>query len=320
MERVSEVAGTGVCGGLDLNLLVLFYEIVNAGSISRAAIRLQVPKATLSRKLRQLEEQVGAVLLKRGPQRIEVTEIGKALHAHCERITAIARDASQITSEMQSAVRGTIRVALPFGFANTWLTRAMVQYAQRYPEVRVHAEVCNRWVDVSEDAFDVSICIGTVRNQNLPMRRLAALTRGLFAAPSYCERHGLPQVDTDLLRHECIALEAQVQDGLWNVATAEGSTPVRPRVTTCDIMLAHEMALGGVGIAMLTHALCQQDVQAGRLVPVLAGREVPPVDISVLYLERRYLPLRIRAFIDVMAESIAGPETPRVQRRPERGR
>lgn len=313
IERAIEPGNT-VCGGLDLNLLVLFYEIVNAGSISRAAVRLQVPKATLSRKLRQLEEQVGAVLLKRGPQRIEVTEIGKALHAHCERITAIARDASQITSEMQSAVRGTIRVALPFGFANTWLSRAMVQYAQHYPEVRIHAEVCNRWVDVSEDAFDVAICIGTVRNQNLPMRRLAALPRGIFASPSYLERRGRPQVEADLLHHECIALESQIQDGLWSVATAEGSTPVKPRVTTSDIVLAHEMALAGVGIAMLTHVLCQDDVQSGRLVALLPERLLPPITISVLYLERRYLPLRIRAFIDVMAESIAGASAPRVRR------
>src|SRR5687768_2544944 len=86
---------------IDLNLLLLFLDIVNAKSISQAAARLQTPKATLSRKLRQLEQQVGAVLLKRGPHRLEVTEIGQALFHHCERIAAEAADASVVASEMQ---------------------------------------------------------------------------------------------------------------------------------------------------------------------------------------------------------------------------
>jgi len=300
-------------GSLDLNLLALFFQVVNAGSISRAAVRLSVPKATLSRKLRQLEEQVGAVLLKRGPQRLEVTDIGRALHEHCERITAIATDASQVVSEMQSGVRGNIRVALPFGLANTALSRGMVQFARRYPEVRIYAQVCNRWVDVSEESYDVAIHIGTVRNPDLPMRRLASMPRGFFATPDYCARRGVPAMQADLLSHDCIAMESQIQDGLWRVTADDGSVePVVPHFSTTDIVLAREMALAGMGIAMLTHALAAEDVRAGRLVRVLPDVALPPVSISAVYLERRYLPLRIRAFIDMMAESIATAEPPRI--------
>lgn len=309
----SEVAPSGsrAAGRLDLNLLVQFLEIVNSGSISRAAIRLRVPKATLSRKLRQLEDQVGAVLLKRGPHRIEVTEIGRALHTHCERIAAIAMDASQITSEMQSAVRGTIRIALPFGLANTWLSRSLVQFARRYPEVRISTHVSNRWVDVSEEPYDVAIYIGKIRNQNLPVRRLAALSRGLFAAPQYCAEKGMPQVAADLLAHECIAIEAQINDELWRVENSAGDLVAVPlRMTTTDIILAHEMALAGAGIAMLTHVLSEPDVRTGRLVPVLPKHVLPPVAISAVYLERRHLPLRIRAFIDLLAEAMADAAPP----------
>lgn len=310
---VAQLPAEWADGSLDLNLLVLFFQVVNTGSISRAAVRLRVPKATLSRKLRQLEEQVGAVLLKRGPQRLEVTDIGRALHEHCERIASIAADASQVVGEMQSGVRGTIRVALPFGLANTSLSRGMVQFARRYPEVRIYAQVCNRWVDVSEESYDVAIHIGTVRNPDLPMRRLASLPRGLFASPDYCARRGTPQAQVDLLKHDCIVMETQIQDGLWRVRTADGSLePVIPHFTTTDIVLAREMALAGMGIAMLTHALSAEDVRTGRLVRVLPEVELPPVSISAVYLERRYLPLRIRAFIDMMAESISGAAPPRI--------
>jgi DNA-binding transcriptional LysR family regulator len=300
-------------GNLDLNLLVLFFQVVNTGSISRAAVRLRVPKATLSRKLRQLEEQVGAVLLKRGPQRLEVTDIGRALHEHCERITSIATDASQVVAEMQTGVRGSIRVALPFGLANTSLSRGMVMFAQRYPEVRIYAQVCNRWVDVSEESYDVAIHIGTVRNPDLPMRRLASLPRGFFASPDYLSRRGTPQVHADLLAHDCIAMESQIHDDLWRVTREDGTAePVSPHFTTTDIVLAREITLAGMGIAMLTHALSAEDVRIGRLVRVLPEVVLPPVSISAVYLERRYLPVRIRAFIDLMAESISGAEPPRI--------
>jgi DNA-binding transcriptional LysR family regulator len=287
--------------------------VVNTGSISRAAVRLRVPKATLSRKLRQLEEQVGAVLLKRGPQRLEVTDIGRALHEHCERITSIATDASQVVAEMQTGVRGTIRVALPFGLANTSLSRGMVMFAQRYPEVRIYAQVCNRWVDVSEESYDVAIHIGTVRNPDLPMRRLASLPRGFFASPDYLARRGTPLVHADLLAHDCIAMETQIHDDLWRVTREDGTAEsVSPHFTTTDIVLAREMTLAGMGIAMLTHALSAEDVRIGRLVRVLPEVVLPPVSISAVYLERRYLPVRIRAFIDLMAESISGAEPPRI--------
>jgi len=300
-------------GSLDLNLLVLFFQVVNTGSISRAAVRLRVPKATLSRKLRQLEEQVGAVLLKRGPQRLEVTDIGRALHEHCERIAGIAADASQVVSEMQSGVRGSIRVALPFGLANTSLSRGMVQFARRYPEVRIYAHVVNRWVDVSEESYDVAIHIGTVRNPDLPMRKLASLPRGYFATQDYLARRGAPQAPAELFAHDCIAMESQIQDGLWRVAKPGGAPePVVPHFTTTDIVLAREMALAGQGIAMLTLALAAEDVRTGRLVRVLPDIVLPPVSISAVYLERRFLPLRIRAFIDMMAETISAVDPPRI--------
>ena len=300
-------------GSLDLNLLVLFFQVVNTGSISRAAVRLRVPKATLSRKLRQLEEQVGAVLLKRGPQRLEGTDIGRALHEHCERITSIASDASQIVSEMQSGVRGSIRVALPFGLANTALSQGLVQFARRFPEVRIYAQVCNRWVDVSEKSYDVAIHIGTVRNPDLPMRKLASLPRGFFAAPEYLARRGAPKTHAELLAHDCIAMETQVHDGLWRITAESGAIEaVTPHFTTTDIVLAREMTVAGMGIAMLTLALSAEDVRTGRLVRVLPEMVLPPVSISAVYLERRYMPVRIRAFIDMMAETISSAAPPRV--------
>jgi DNA-binding transcriptional LysR family regulator len=296
---------------IDLNLLMLFLEIVNSRSISQTAARLEIPKATLSRKLRQLEQQIGAVLLKRGPHRLEMTDIGQALFQHCERIAAEAQDASLIASEMQSQLRGTMRISIPFGLASTWISRALARFALQYPDVTLTIDVTNRWVDVSEEPYDVAIYIGRVRNEHLPVKRLAELARGLYASPDYLQRRGVPQTPADLLGHDCVALQSQLSDGVWTLNVPGNATPVTvsPRMTLTDVIAAREMALAGLGIAMLTLALTEADVKAGRLVRLLPDWRIPPVVVSATFLERRHMPIRIRAFIDLIGEEIRTPST-----------
>ena len=291
---------------IDLNLLMLFLEIVHAKSISQAAARLQTPKATLSRKLRQLERQVGAVLLKRGPHRLEMTEIGQALFQHCERIAAEAADAGSVASEMQSQLRGTMRVCIPFGLESTWVSRALARFALEYPDVKLTIHITNSWVDVSEEPYDVALYIGRVRNEQLPVRRLAELARGVYASPAYLERKGAPKKPSDLFQHDCIALESQLSDRVWSVELPETGrfANVSPRMTVSDIITAREMVMAGVGLGILTHAVSEADVKAKRLVRVLPDWQVPPVSISATFLERRHMPARVRAFIDMLAQAI----------------
>ena len=293
-------------GGIDLNLLMLFLEIVNAGSISQASVRLQSPKATLSRKLRQLGEQVGAVLLKRGPHTRELTDVGRALLYHCERIAADASVASRIAAEMQSHLSGAMHISIPFGLGNTWISRALTQFALQHADVKLTIDVTNRWVDVSEEPYDVAIYIGRVRNEHLPVRLLAELPRGIYASPAYIERAGAPRCPSDLLKHDCIALETQISDGLWTLPDADDGSPVRlsPRMTVNDVVVSREMALAGLGLAILTHALCEAEVAARKLVRLLPDHPIPPVPMVATFLERRHMPLRTRAFIDLLAETI----------------
>ena len=304
-EQVSEWdAGPGSPTPLDLNLLLVYLEIVNSGSISRAAVRAGVPKPTLSRKLRQLEQQMGAVLLKRGPHKLEMTEVGRALFKHCERIAAEAAEASGIAADMQSQLKGTLRISIPMGIGNTWISQALARFAILYPDLRLTIHVTNSWVDVSEEPYDVAVYIGRVRNEHLPVRRLAELHRGVYASPQYLERHGVPQAPSDLLQHECIALETQIADGLWKFKTAKGMAAAMPRMTSSDILVVREMVMAGLGCGILTHVLSEQDVRTGRLVRVLPNWRIPPVPVLAMFLERRHLPQRVRACIDIFAQAI----------------
>jgi DNA-binding transcriptional LysR family regulator len=296
-------------GSVDLNLFLMFAEIVELGSLTRAAQALEMPKSTLSRKLRQLEQQVGAVLLKRGVHALELTEIGRALLCHCQRIASEAAEASQLATEMQSGLKGLIRISLPLGLNDTWITRALASFASQYPEVNLAVEVTNRWIDVSEEPYDVAIHVGRILNEQLPARRLATLTRGLYGSPAYFARKGVPQAPEDLLRHDCIAMESQLSDRLWTFDSpdAQGiTTSVTPRMRVTDIIIAREMAAAGVGLAMLTEAVCAAQVRAGQLVRVLPQWRLPPIAVSATFLERRHLPRRIRVLLDQMAQAMPG--------------
>ena len=306
--RAAEHSPLGASVPVDLNLFLTFAEIVEVGSLSRASEVLRIPKSTLSRKLRQLEEQVGAVLLKRGLHTLELTEIGRALLQHCQRIASEATEASSLAAEMQSELRGTMRISLPLGLNNTWITQALARFASQHPQINLAIEVTNRWVDVSEEPYDVAIHVGRIRNESLPARRLANLGRGLYASPAYYARKGVPELPQDLLKHDCVVMETQLADGLWTFDSAEdgGVATVAARMRVTDIVIAREMAAAGVGVAMLTHAACAAEVQAGRLVRALPDWSLPTVPVSATFLERRHLPRRIRAFIDQMAEAIKG--------------
>ncbi len=304
-DRPSEGVSAGLSARLDLNLLMIFLDIVNAGSITQAALRLHMPKATLSRKLRQLEQQIGAVLLKRGPQRVELTEIGQALFQHCERIASEATDASNVAAALQSQLKGAMRISIPFGVGNTWMSQALARFALMYPDVKLTIHVTNRWVDVSEEPYDVVVYIGLPRNEHLPVRRLDLAPRGVYASPAYLERNGVPKTVSDLLHHECIALENQMIEGVWTFTAPDGGTStVTPRMTSTDILVVHEMVLAGLGLGIFTHKLAAAEEQSGRLVRVLEDWRIPAVPVVAMFLERRHMPQRVRALIDCLAQAI----------------
>ena len=293
---------------IDLNALLLFYEVVNAESIRQASARLHVPKATISRKLRQLEQAVGAVLLKRGPQKLSVTDTGAALYEHCERIVSEVRDASFVLSDMQSQLRGVLRVSVPFGFGSEWISGAIGRFAQQYPHLELYIRAAPGWVDVSEEQVDVVIHIGRIRNETLPSAKLGELTRGVYASPDYCARAGVPEQPSDLLRFQAIHLDSQLEDGLWTFEEPGRGPTVSPsRVRVSDVSSARSMAVAGLGMAILPNLMGVAEVKEGSLIRVLPDWAIPPLVVSAVFLERRYLPLRIRTFVDFLISQLESP-------------
>jgi len=214
---------------IDVNAMVLFYEVVNSGSINQATSLLGIPKSTISRKLRRLEHHVGSVLLKRG-QQLVMTASGEMLYQHCERILLEAQSARTELVEMQSELSGRLKVATAFGLS-PWMHRAVAAFALQYPRVELVVDQTHRWIDVSEEPYDLVIHLGQIRNERLPVRCFTALTRGVYASPDYLRSNAPLNVPADLLRHSCVVTNWQLDDGLWSFREPETGVvlTVKPR-------------------------------------------------------------------------------------------
>jgi DNA-binding transcriptional LysR family regulator len=294
---------------LDLNSLVLFYEVVNARSITRAAEILRMPKSTISRKLTLLEQQVGGILLKKGQRYLVPTEAGTLLYNHCSRLVSEVDSAGLDTAELQSELRGTLRVSIPIDFGIAWLSRALAEFILKYPEIHLEVEVNSRLVNLRDEPYDLTIQLSPLKESGLTYRRLATVTRGVYASPAYIARKGMPSSIETFTDHDCIVTDQQRQDGVWNFVNK--SNKAKHRLSTVDgkvvinnIGVARELAIGGVGLGMLPNIMCKNDVKANRLVRVLPDWEGPPMHATALILSRKGIPNKTRALLDFLSDRL----------------
>ncbi len=287
---------------LDLNALVLFYEVVNAQSITAAAKKLGIPKSTISRKLLFLEDQSGAVLFKKGGRKLAVTDVGQSLYEHCERIAGEVEEAGLGATRMQTELRGTLRVSMPVDFGTGWLSSAIAAFAVSYPDIHLVIDANSRWIDVSVEPYDVAVQLGTLPEMHGGIRRLASITRGVYASPSFLQRKGVPKNVDDFERFDCVVTEHQRAEGVWNFRSSHGAKviDVAGRITVNHIGVARELVIGGVGLGILPNIMCQNDIRAKRLVRVLTDWESPSLQVSATFLGKRKESQRLRAFLDFM--------------------
>ena len=299
---------------IDLNALLVFFEVVNAQSITKAARTLGLPKSTVSRKIQHLEDQVGSALLKRGNRRIAVTEAGHRLHEHCARIATEIEDAGLQATQMRTSLKGRLRVSMPIDFGIGWLSRAIASFAETYTSIELDIHVNGRWVDVSEETYDVAIHLGRLLNPDLPFRRLSALTRGVYASAEYAARRGLPQ--GGWREHECVLTEQQLAEGVWDSDEPTSDSPRRQgRVMVNNIGVARELVISGIGVGILPNVMCRNDVKVGRLVHIPIERDIPALEASATFFSGRHLPRKTKVFLDHITEFLASDEIPLTDKR-----
>lgn len=295
---------------LDVNALLWFAQVVEAGQLSRAAAQLRIPPSTLSRRLAQLEKTSGVRLLERTTRQIRLTEAGRTIYEHCVHIRTEVERAGVALDQMQSTPRGAIRVATPIALGTQYLAPSLGEFLKRYPEIKVQLFLTSDKVDLVGQAFDIALRIGPTSNSSLRQRMLGRATMYFYASPRYLIDAGEPRVPADLQRHRILAQSAPPlpSEIVWTLHSRDGEEirlDLRPTVVSNEVVALLNTATNGYGLLLATHLIAQPYVASGHLVRVLPDWMGPSLEFYVLFPSNRGLAPKVRVFVDFLAAALS---------------
>lgn len=288
-----------------LDLLVVFAEVVESGSITAAAAKRGVPKSTVSRSLTRLEDGIGARLLERGARKVTLTPEGRLLYTQAAPHLAGLREATGVVGDRAGELKGTLRLTAPVEFGEVYAGELAVRFAARYPGLKVEVDLSARVIDLTAEGFDVGIrATRKVVDQGLVARTLMKSAMQLFAAPGYVARRGLPRGVSELAQHGLVLFRPKGGVSEWALEGAGG----RQTVEVSGVLGGSEFSFvraalrAGAGIGPLPSFVGSVEVDEGRLVRVLPEWEMPASTMWLVYPAAKHVPRRVKVFRDFALE------------------
>lgn len=305
-------------GAVDLTGIPEFVAVADAGSLTEAAERLQLSKSTISARLIALERRLGARLLVRSTRNVALTEVGRVYHEHCARLLASARLGEEAVQEFGSGPRGRLRIGCTVDFAVDHILPALDDFHGRFPAIVPELVVRDEIIDLVSERIDVAIRFGPLVSPNLVVRRLGRLHGFAVAAPGYLEQRGMPRGPEDLAEQDCLIFSPYPWGTEWRFVHVRSGERRRVRVKDAawfnNGLVLRAATLAGAGITLLATPLCAASLSDGRLVNPLPDwlpdtQEGATVDraICAVYPDNKWIPLKVRAFVDYLAERIGDP-------------
>ena len=286
----------------------LFVQVAETGSLSRAAEALELSNAAASRHLSALEERLGARLVERNTRRLYLTDTGQEFFSRAKTILSDLKDAESAVNATALNPTGMLRITASLSFSLHHVAPLLREYTQRYPNVTVHVEAANRYLDIIDNNIDVAIRTREIEpDSNITIRRLGETRRILAASPRYFAQYGFPKTLEELHKHKLLIYTyANNPNELRFTRDGETTTvTVRGLLESNDGQILRTAALDGMGILVQPSYIVYNDIVAGRLVPVLDDWDLPHLTINLAYPSRKHLSAKVRTFIDFMAEHFA---------------
>lgn len=286
--------------------LRLFCAVARLHSFSRAARELEMPLATVSRRVARLERQLDAHLLNRTTRRVDPTDAGALLLARCDAPLAALGEAVACLEEESSAPRGRLRVTMPADLARHWLARPLANFAARHPQIHLELDLASRVVNLVEEGFDLAIRAAEPQTGSLIARPLARMPTALYANPDYLAALPKLQHPRDLESVNALRLTGRSSDAAWSLRRGSERTTITPRgnLELDDMGALIGLAAAGAGVALLPDPLVQDRLADGTLVSLLPGWRGPDAPVFAVYASRR-MPLRLRLLLDHLRTWVA---------------
>lgn len=290
---------------VSLDSMRLFSAVATAGGFTAAAKKLGVPKQTLSRRVAELEAELGAQLLHRTTRTLRLTDAGRVYAARCEELARIASEANEELLRKRAEVGGTLRITADPLFGEAFLGPLIAELKAQHRGLEVEVMLVQRQVDLVEEGFDCAFRVGRLPDSSLIAVRLGPASMAYCASPEYLQAAGEPVSPSDLERHQLIVLAPEAAPARWLFACEKGKQqwlPVRGWLRVNHLGLARSAALAGLGIAAIPHFAIRRELEAGRLRLLLQSHTGPFGGIHLVYPPHRQLAPRVRAFVDLVKQ------------------
>ncbi|MGB5834403.1 MAG: LysR family transcriptional regulator [Thiohalocapsa sp.] len=300
----------------DIVTLHTFIAVVDAGGFRRAAERLETTTGAVSRRIAALERRLGLRLINRTTRQVNLTEAGERYYRDVNAILQALSDAEDRVSHLNASPSGDLRVAAPLSFAVRALAPLLPGFHARYPDLRLSLDLDDRMVDIVAAGVDLALRIGPLGDSTLVARRIAEFERVFCAAPAYLDRRGRPNVPADLRRHDCLHYSNVGVREEWTLRPVQAAGRAGSEADAgkrIDILgplcanngdLLRRAAISGMGVCALPSFIIAEDLAVGRLERVLADWRAPKLALSAVWPSRRFVPAKVRAFVDYLVECL----------------
>ncbi len=282
-----------------------FVDVVDEGGFSAAARKVGRSKALMSKYVRELEDELGILLLNRTTRQFSLTEAGKVLHKSALEILQKVGDLQDTVREAGKGHKGRLRISAPRSLTDLEIGLPIVEFAAAYPEITIDINLDDAMVDMVEDGFDVAIRISQLADSSLIAKKLASFRLVLCASPEFLETYGSPKTPQDLGDVPCIVDTNLMRRANWRFLDDDGeeiSIPVRGTIEVNSPEVARRAALAGLGLTLVPEFSIEKELAAGTLISLMEDRIPKGGGIYAVYPHRRHVPGKVRVFVDFLAK------------------
>ena len=292
----------------DLNSLMIFAKVVEANGFSEAARRLKMPLASVSRRVADLEDQLGVRLLERSTRSLRLTDFGSEVFEHAQRSAELSEAVDNIASNYQSDVSGVLRLSAPPSTSDSLLAPLVSAFQASYPGVRIRILITDRLIDHIADGVDLTFRVGALKDSSLIARKLLTYRHQLVASPAYLEKCTAPEKPQDLLGHRLIAFSSWKPENSWHFTHTNGKDTETltfvPHLSMNDFAALAPALLEGAGIGDLPPLVRPELLRDGRLVEVMPQWRFRTLDLSIVHLSNRHMARPVRVFKEFAAQMV----------------
>lgn len=290
---------------LECNRMLI--AVIEQGSFAKAAEQRLTSVAQASKLIARLENELGVQLLHRSTRSLRTTEIGQAYYFQVKQLMAEFDELEVSVKNQSRTPSGRIKISVPNSFGVNQLSHALVEFAQRYPEIELDVSFTDRLVNVIDEGFDLAIRIGLLKDSNLIARHLLDIQILLVAAPSYLQQVQSPEKPEDLLKHQCIIDRNFKEPEFWRFSSTEQpqleeTIQLEGRVNFANTEACHIAALAGLGVCRIPAFICSQSLKSKQLIPLMPNYYIKSSGLYAVYPPSRHLANKVRSLIDFLKD------------------